>query len=488
MSIKIFNSLTKLKEEFVPIEDKKVKIYVCGQTVYDYCHLGHARKEVSFDVVRRWFIASGYDVLFVENITDIDDKIIARAKDNQETISNLTSKFINYMHEDFARLNILKPDIEPKATDYIDQMVLIIEELLQQGIAYMANNGDVYYSVNKFKNYGCLSGQNLDDLNAGSRVDTDTVNKKNPLDFVLWKASKEDEDYWESSIGNGRPGWHIECSAMSESLLGKNFDIHGGGQDLKFPHHENEIAQSEVRNHCKLANYWMHNGFLNFNDEKMSKSLGNFFTLRDILNKHYPEALRLLILKTHYRSPLNFTEELLLEAKTNLDRLYIAIRSYYDDNNELNINPIIALNQINIQNKANLQFADINWNLTEYFKKFKAAMDDDFNTPVALSVVFELLNEYNKSKNLSILKAMINLANILGLLFQDYIKYFQGIDNTSTLAGFELDNNYIEGLINERNLARKNKDFKKSDEIREKLSNLGIILEDLSNKTIWRKN
>ncbi len=260
MSIKIFNSLTKLKEEFVPIEDKKVKIYVCGQTVYDYCHLGHARKEVSFDVVRRWFIASGYDVLFVENITDIDDKIIARAKDNQETISNLTSKFINYMHEDFARLNILKPDIEPKATDYIDQMVLIIEELLQQGIAYMANNGDVYYSVNKFKNYGCLSGQNLDDLNAGSRVDTDTVNKKNPLDFVLWKASKEDEDYWESSIGNGRPGWHIECSAMSESLLGKNFDIHGGGQDLKFPHHENEIAQSEVRNHCKLANYWMHNG------------------------------------------------------------------------------------------------------------------------------------------------------------------------------------------------------------------------------------
>src|SRR5579863_1160272 len=306
--MKFYNSFTRKKEEFVPIEANKIKMYVCGQTVYDYCHLGHARKSVVFDMIRRWFIASGYDVIYVENITDIDDKIINRAIENKEDINALTSRFTNYMHEDFDKLGIMRPDLEPRATEYIPQMLKIIESLVEKGYAYLANNGDVYYVVRKFANYGKLSGKTVDSLRAGERVEVD-ANKQDPLDFVLWKASKPGEPFWESKFGNGRPGWHIECSAMSEELLGKNFDIHGGGQDLQFPHHENEIAQSEAHNGCKFANYWMHNGFLNINDEKMSKSLGNFFTLRDVLNKYDAEVIRFFMLRTHYRSPLNFSQD-----------------------------------------------------------------------------------------------------------------------------------------------------------------------------------
>jgi cysteinyl-tRNA synthetase len=294
--MKIYNSLSKQKENFIPIKPNEIKMYVCGQTVYDYCHLGHARKAVVFDMVRRWFIASGYKVVFVENITDIDDKIIRRAEENSETIYQLTERYIKYMHEDFASLGVMRPDYEPKATKYVSQMVYLILDLIDKNYAYQAENGDVYYRVRKFVGYGKLSGKSLDDLRAGERVDVD-LNKEDPLDFVLWKASKENEVYWDSPLGNGRPGWHIECSAMSEEILGKNFDIHGGGQDLQFPHHENEIAQSEAHNNCQFANYWMHNGFLNVNDEKMSKSLGNFFTLRDALNQYNPEVIRYFMLK-----------------------------------------------------------------------------------------------------------------------------------------------------------------------------------------------
>ena len=370
--MKIFNSLSKQKEDFIPIKHNEVKMYICGQTVYDYCHLGHARKAVVFDMVRRWFIASGYKVVFVENITDIDDKIIRRAEENGETIYQLTERYIKYMHEDFASLGVMRPDHEPKATEYVTQMVYLIQDLINKNYAYQAINGDVYYRVRKFVGYGKLSGKSLDDLRAGERVDVD-LNKEDPLDFVLWKASKENEVYWDSPLGNGRPGWHIECSAMSEEILGKNFDIHGGGQDLQFPHHENEIAQSEAHNGCQFANYWMHNGFLNVNDEKMSKSLGNFFTLRDVLNQYNPEVIRYFILKTHYRSPLNFSYDNLLDAKNSLTRLYQTLREYDFSSNICD-------------------FSKIDWSVN-YAVNFKNAMDDDFNTSLAISILFELVNE-----------------------------------------------------------------------------------------------
>lgn len=454
--MQIFNTLNKKKEELKTIEPNKIKIYVCGQTVYDYCHLGHARKAVVFDMIRRWFITSGYDVTFVENITDIDDKIITRAKDNNETIYQLTERFINYMHEDFDRLGVKRPDIQPKATEYIPQMLNLIQGLINKDFAYQASNGDVYYRVRKFNGYGKLSGKSLDDLRAGERVDVDGF-KEDPLDFVLWKSSKEDEPYWESQFGNGRPGWHIECSAMSEDILGKNFDIHGGGQDLQFPHHENEIAQSEAHNGCKFANYWMHNGFLNINDEKMSKSLGNFLTLRDVLNQYHPEVIRFFMLRTHYRSPLNFSHDNLMDAKNALTKIYQSLRNY---------------DKLSIDSKL------INWS-NEYAQKFKNAMDDDFNTSLAVSVLFEIVNHINRENNIELANILINLANLIGILSSDPKDFLQ--------SGVEIDENYIQDMINKRNAARVNRDFKLSDEIRDKLLSDGVILEDSKNGTIWRK-
>lgn len=453
--MKIYNSFTRKKEDFIPIEPNKIRMYVCGQTVYDFCHLGHGRKSVVFDMIRRWFIAVGYDVTYVENITDIDDKIIKRAMENNEDIKQLTSRFINYMHEDFSRLGVLPPDIEPRATEYIPQMVEIIEDLVQKGYAYCADNGDVYYKVRKFTNYGTLSGKTIDDLRVGERVSID-MDKQDPLDFVLWKSAKPGEPYWESSFGKGRPGWHIECSAMSEELLGKNFDIHGGGQDLQFPHHENEIAQSEAHNGCKFANYWMHNGFLNINDEKMSKSLGNFFTLRDVLNIYDPEVIRFFILKTHYRSPLNFSYEAVNEAKHNLNRLYNAIK-LSDTSHSYSID----------------------WD-NLFAARFKQAMNDDFNTPLAISVLFEMVNEINKQQDGFLSQQLILLANTIGIITSDAKKYFQHGLGTLTVQ-------IIEEFIEKRALAKKNREFAVADQIRNELLSKGIVLEDTPNGTIWRK-
>lgn len=456
--MKIYNSLSKQKENFVSIKPNEIKMYVCGQTVYDYCHLGHARKAVVFDMVRRWFIASGYKVVFVENITDIDDKIIRRAEENGETIYQLTERYIKYMHEDFASLGVMRPDHEPKATEYISQMVYLIQDLINKNYAYQAVNGDVYYRVRKFVGYGKLSGKSLDDLRAGERVDVD-LNKEDPLDFVLWKAAKENEVYWNSPFGNGRPGWHIECSAMSEEILGKNFDIHGGGQDLQFPHHENEIAQSEAHNNCQFANYWMHNGFLNVNDEKMSKSLGNFFTLRDVLNQYNPEIIRYFMLKSHYRSPLNFSYDNLLDAKNSLGKIYQILRDY-----DLNAD--------------NCNIDEIDWS-DRYAVNFKNAMDDDFNTSLAISVLFEIVTEINREKNSKLAKLLYTLANTIGLLTSNPQQFLQ--------SGVELSAQVIEEMIIKRNQARLDRDFALSDKIRDELLSNKIVLEDSKNGTIWRK-
>lgn len=453
--MKLFNTLTKQKEEFKPIVAGQISMYVCGQTVYDYCHLGHARKAVSFDMIRRWFLASGYVVKFVENITDIDDKIIKRANENNESIMVLTERFIQYMHEDFGRLGVMPADVEPKATQFIPQMVAIIQSLIDKGYAYKSANNDVYYRVRKFDGYGKLSGRSIDELRAGERIDINEI-KEDPLDFVLWKHSKENEPYWDSSFGKGRPGWHIECSAMSENILGKNFDIHGGGQDLQFPHHENEIAQSEAHNGCTFANYWMHNGFLNINDEKMSKSLGNFFTLRDVLNEYNPEIIRFFMLKTHYRSPLNFTHDSLIDVKNSLTRIYQSLKQY---------NLVIDAKKIDWSN--------------DYAKRFKDAMDDDFNTALAISVLFELVTEINKSHNQEAANLLVNLARLIGLLTSDPQEFLQ--------AGVDLCANDIEELIAKRKQARLDKDFALSDKIRDDLLDQGIVLEDSSSGTTWRK-
>ncbi|MEO8411107.1 MAG: cysteine--tRNA ligase, partial [Propionivibrio sp.] len=365
--LKIYNTLVKEKQEFVPLEPGKVRMYVCGMTVYDYCHLGHARMLVVFDMVQRWLRASGLDVTYVRNITDIDDKIIKRAAENQETIGELTNRFIAYMDEDAAALGVEKPDFEPRATNYVPQMLAMIAQLEGEGLAYQASDGDVNFAVRKFPAYGKLSGKSLDDLRAGERVDIDKA-KHDPLDFVLWKRAKDGEPAWDSSWGKGRPGWHIECSAMSSDLLGKQFDIHGGGQDLQFPHHENEIAQSEGAHHCRFVNYWMHNGFVRVDDEKMSKSLGNFFTIRAVLKKYDAEVVRFFILRAHYRSPLNYSDVHLDDARQALARLYTALKAVPAETHPVDWNEAHAL-------------------------RFRQAMNDDFNTPEACAVLFDLATE-----------------------------------------------------------------------------------------------
>ena len=368
--LKLFNSLTRQKEEFVPIEPGRVRMYVCGMTVYDLCHLGHARVLVVFDVIVRHLRSLGYDVTYVRNITDIDDKIIARAQQNAEPINELTHRFITAMHEDADALGVLRPDFEPRATESMDDILGMIRKLIDKGYAYQGENGDVYYSVSKFSDYGQLSGKRVEELRAGARVDVEQA-KRDPLDFVLWKAAKAEEPSWPSAWGDGRPGWHIECSAMSTECLGGHFDIHGGGMDLQFPHHENEIAQSEAANGEQFVNYWVHNGFVQVDKEKMSKSLGNFFTVREILLRYQPEEIRYFILSSHYRSPLNYSDENLDKARGALQRLYTALRDCVPaEGSELDAG---------------------------YEQRFRAAMNDDFNTPEALAVLIELTRARNRA-------------------------------------------------------------------------------------------
>ncbi len=459
--LKIYNTLSRAKQGFVPLTPGSVKIYVCGMTVYDYCHLGHARVLVVFDTVVRWFKASGYDVTYVRNITDIDDKIIKRAIENGETLGALTDRFIQAMDEDAAALGVIKPTFEPRATQYVENMIAMIATLVHKKLAYAADNGDVYYSVHDFPGYGKLSGKALEDLRAGERVEVGQY-KKDPLDFVLWKAAKPDEPHWDSPWGIGRPGWHIECSAMCAHYLGEHFDIHGGGQDLQFPHHENEIAQSEGAHDQPFVNYWMHNGFVRVDSEKMSKSLGNFFTVREILKNYSPEVVRFFILRAQYRSPLNYSDQHLKDAKLALDRLYIALKEIGDI-------PDLAIDWENSSAKT-----------------FMAAMNDDFNTPEAIAVLFELTTDINKTgsqPNAALLKA---LGGILGLLQQDPQAYLQ--NNASTIDDSQLSANQIEEMIQQRLNARKEGLYLEADEIRQRLLEAGVILEDGSQGTTWRRS
>jgi cysteinyl-tRNA synthetase len=465
--LKIHNSQSRKKEVFQPIVPGKVKMYVCGMTVYDLCHLGHARVLVVFDAVTRYLRFSGYDVTYVRNITDIDDKIIARANENGEDFTALTDRFIQAMHEDAAELGVLPPDEEPRATTSMQDIIDMVQTLIDKGHAYTAKAedddapGDVYYDVSTFESYGRLSGKKLEDLRAGERVAVDE-RKDDPLDFVLWKAAKPGEPSWDSPWGKGRPGWHIECSAMSTCCLGNHFDIHGGGQDLQFPHHENEIAQSEAATGETFVNLWMHNGFVRIDNEKMSKSLGNFFTVREILKLYKGEEIRYFVLASQYRSPLNYSDQLLDTARTALSRLYNTLRDLdvaeeYDENDAA-------------------------------VEKFKQAMDDDFNTPEALAVIFDLANQVNRlretdadaaSQKAAVLK---KLANVLGLLEQDPVEFLQ------SGAGESEDSTDIDALIAARNAARENKDWAEADRIRDELDAMGIVLEDKDGKTVWRRS
>ncbi len=456
--LKLFNTLTRQKEEFQSIEPNSVRMYVCGMTVYDLCHVGHARVMVVFDMVRKWFETSGYDVTYVRNITDIDDKIIARARDNEETYQQLTSRFIDAMNQDAASLGVVRPDIEPKATENIPQMIELIGALISKGYAYVGESGDVYYSVSLFERYGQLSGKTLEDLRAGERVEVDLA-KKHPMDFVLWKTTKPGEPSWSSPWGDGRPGWHIECSAMSERYLGKYFDIHGGGQDLQFPHHENEIAQSEGAHGAGFVKYWMHNGFVRVDNEKMSKSLGNFFTVREVLDKFDPEVLRFFILRAHYRSPLNYSDKHLEDARLALSRMYTALKDF---------------------DPASQGSLTIDWQHA-FAHRFKEAMDDDFNTPEAISVLFDIVSELNRSGDVSLAYLLRALAAELGLLDREPALFLQ------SLEGLEMSSEEIDAMIVARDEARSKKDFKEADRLRDELTAAGITLEDSAGKTTWRR-
>ncbi|HEU5399685.1 MAG TPA: cysteine--tRNA ligase [Gammaproteobacteria bacterium] len=459
--LEIYNSLTRRKEAFKPIRSPEVRMYVCGLTVYDHMHIGHARMLVVFDAVARWLRASGYKLTYVRNVTDIDDKIIKRAAENGESVGELTGRFINATHEDERALNVLRPDQEPRATQAIDDMVAMISELMKKGHAYQGTDGDVFYAVGSFEGYGKLSGKRLEDLRAGERVEVDAA-KRDPLDFVLWKSAKPGEPSWPSPWGAGRPGWHIECSAMSVAALGKHFDIHGGGMDLKFPHHENEIAQSEGATGEHFANVWMHNGFVNVDDEKMSKSLGNFFTVRDVLKVYPAEVVRYFILGSHYRSPLNYSDQQLDQARTGLGRLYIALR--------------------------NMPAGDAPHEHA-FRTRFTAAMDDDFNTPVAVSVLFDLAREVNILKDtkpaeaVSLAALLKELGGLLGILQSDPEAYLQsGAVRQDGISAAD-----VEKLIAARKAARTAKDWKEADRLRAELDAAGIVIEDGAGGTTWRR-
>ncbi|MCP5419555.1 MAG: cysteine--tRNA ligase [Gammaproteobacteria bacterium] len=457
--LQIYNSLSGQKEIFVPIEPGTVRMYVCGITVYDFCHVGNARAIVVFDVVVRYLRSLGYAVTYVRNITDIDDKIIRRAQENGETSDALAQRFIRAMHEDMDALKVLRPDIEPQATHggSVEAMLSLIQTLVDKGYAYVGGNGDVYYDVSRFQRYGELANKKLDDLRAGSRVEVDEI-KDDPLDFVLWKAAKPGEPQWNSPWGPGRPGWHIECSAMSMKCLGTHFDIHGGGMDLKFPHHENEIAQSEAATEEKFANYWMHNGFVQINEEKMSKSLGNFFTVREVLERYPAEAVRFFIVSSQYRSPLNYSDENLDQAKTALTRLYTALRDLPRVDEPVD---------------------------EAYLSRFRAAMDDDFNTPEAMAVLFDLAREINRLRGDNREQAarlgntLLQLGGVLGLLQDNPEIFLRGADDASQSD--------IQALIDQRTAARQAKNWAEADRLRDVLKEQGIVLEDKPEGTIWRR-
>jgi cysteinyl-tRNA synthetase len=455
--LKIYNTLTREKQEFKPLVPGQARIYVCGMTVYDYCHLGHARVLVAFDMVTRWLRASGFDVTYVRNITDIDDKIIKRAAENGEPVEALTARFIAAMDEDAAALGVAKPDFEPRATQYIAQMQDIIRVLEQKGLAYVAADGDVNYSVRDFPGYGKLSGKSLEDLRAGERVEIGLA-KRDPLDFVLWKRAKPGEPRWPSSWGEGRPGWHIECSAMSSALLGRHFDIHGGGQDLQFPHHENEIAQSEGAWDQPFVNYWMHNGFVRVDDEKMSKSLGNFFTVREVLERYDAEVVRFFILRAHYRSPLNYSDQHLDDSRQALTRLYTALKPH-----------------------EAIPAAPADWN-EAHGARFRSAMDDDFNTPEAIAVLFDLANEVNRSGSQELVAQLQALARTLGLLERRPAEFLQALP----VGGLSPD--AIQAQIDARAAAKKAKNYAEADRIRNELREAGIVLEDTPKGTVWRRS
>lgn len=456
--LRIYNTLTRRKSDFEPITPGQVRMYVCGMTVYDYCHLGHARVMLVFDMIARYLRYSGYQVNYVRNITDIDDKIIQRAQQNDESFSDLTARFITAMYEDADALGIERPDSEPRATDHIDHIIDMIAALIERGHAYVGDNNDVYFDITSFKDYGHLSGKQLDELRAGARVEVQE-SKQDPLDFVLWKAAKPDEPSWKSPWGSGRPGWHIECSAMSTHCLGEYFDIHGGGMDLQFPHHENEIAQSVCATGQPFVKTWMHNGFVRVDDEKMSKSLGNFFTVREVLQHYRPEIIRFFILSSHYRSPVNYSEDNLDKARAALTRLYTALR-------EVPAEGLI---------------------LDDYVTHFRQAMDDDFNTPEAMSVLFDLAHAINRaegSKKADLAATLVHLGGVLGLLQErplDFLQATPAQDNTG------LDAEAIDRLIRQRSEARKRKDFSESDRIRDELASQGVTLEDTLEGTIWRR-
>jgi cysteinyl-tRNA synthetase len=461
--LKIYNTLARDKQDFVPIQPGKVNMYCCGMTVYDYCHVGHARMMMAFDVIYRWLKASGYEVKYVRNITDIDDKIIKRAVENKETMSQLTTRFIRAMEEDTGALGILAPDFAPRATEHVPHMLAIIEKLEQNELAYQGEDGDVNYAVRNFPGYGKLSGKSLDDLRAGERVDVNT-GKRDPLDFVLWKAGKDDEPdeaRWDSKWGMGRPGWHIECSAMSCALLGEHFDIHGGGVDLQFPHHENEIAQSEGAFGAPMANYWIHNGHVRVDNEKMSKSLGNFFTIRDVLAKYDAEVVRFFMLRAHYRSPLNYSDAHIDDAKGGLTRLYT------------------ALSEVDVGAGT----LDVDWD-EAHARRFREAMDDDFNTPLAVAELFDLASEVNRSKSVASARQLKALAGVLGLLERSPQAYLQA----GTPGEGGVDEAYVLDAIARRAAAKKARNFQEADAIRAELTAAGVVLEDKPDgSTNWRR-
>jgi len=456
--LKIYDSLSRSKRAFAPLDPSKVRMYVCGMTVYDYCHLGHARMLVAFDVVQRWLRASGYPLTYVRNITDIDDKIIRRAAESGESVASLTERFIGYMDEDVAALGVQKPDVEPRATAHVPEMLSMIGKLEERGVAYHAGSGDVNFSVRKFPGYGKLSGKSLEDLRAGERVEVDS-SKRDALDFVLWKSAKPGEPSWPSPWGEGRPGWHIECSAMSTKLLGPHFDIHGGGQDLQFPHHENEIAQSEAAlgDGKPFVGYWMHNGFVRLHDQKMSKSTGNFATIRDLLARHDGEVIRFFIVRSQYRSPLNYSDDQLVDARQALSRLYTALKG------------------------APVEAQAPDWQEASA-RRFREAMDDDFNTPDAVAVLFDLANEVNRTNSAKAATQLRALGGVVGLLGRDSDEFLRYGSAKDAITEAE-----IKALIAERNAARAAKNYRRSDEIRAEALEKGIVLEDGPGGTTWRR-
>jgi cysteinyl-tRNA synthetase len=459
MTLNVYNTLTRQKEEFKPLEAGKVGMYVCGMTVYDFCHMGHARVMVSFDVIVRYLRHIGYDVNYIRNITDIDDKIINRAAENGEDFNVLVDRMVVAMNEDFAKLNVLTPNSEPKATDHIQGILEMVQTLIDKEFAYVGTNGDVYYRVRKFEGYGKLSGKILEELESGARIEVEEA-KEDPLDFVLWKSANPGEPSWKSPWGDGRPGWHIECSAMSTCCLGNNFDIHGGGPDLKFPHHENEIAQSEAATGEQYANTWMHAGTLRIDGEKMSKSLGNFFTIRDVLKEYDAEVIRFFLASVHYRSEINYSQEGLQDAQTKLDRLYNALKGC----------------------DLSIKIDEDKPEVSAFSKDFKAAMDDDFNTPKAIAVMFELVTKINKSEGAlkDILASLLKtFADVLGCLQTDPEDYFK--------QGVDIDESYIQAMIEKRVQAKKDKDYALADQIRIDLDEQGIELQDSREDTAWVK-